>query len=134
MQLARQRHRGQTDRAGVDYFKGHLMSVYKIARKMSKDENVHLVALLHDILEDTPTSYNELVDLFGETVADAVLTVTKKGDDYSSYINQIKSNPIARIVKIADMTHNSDLSRLQNPNEEDLERRKKYLKYISVLS
>jgi hypothetical protein len=65
--------------------------------------------------------------LFGDKIADAVLALTRKsGETYMDFIARAKANPLARKVKIADIEHNSDLSRLQNIRQEDLERVEKY--------
>ncbi len=69
-----------------------------------------------------------------ETVVTAVQILTKKkGQDYQLYLEFVKSNPIARRVKLADLKHNSDLSRLATITEKDLERLEKYKKAIDYL-
>lgn len=69
-----------------------------------------------------------------ETVVSAVQVLTKKkGQDYQLYLEFVKSNPIARRVKLADLKHNSDLSRLATITEKDLERLEKYKKAIDYL-
>lgn len=131
--FAQEKHLGQKDKAGVDYFRGHLMAVYKKTKKMTHDENVHVVALLHDVIEDTNATYDEVKTLFGKTIADSVLVLTKTNGTYQSYLNKVKRNSIARVVKIADMTHNSNVFRLPNPSKEDFERAEKYKKAIKFL-
>ena len=91
---------------------------------------------MHDVLEDSPYTAEELI-LAGlpETVVTAVQVLTKKkGQDYQQYLELVKSNPIARCVKLADLKHNSDLSRLATITEKNLERFEKYKKAIDYLS
>ena len=92
---------------------------------VSDEEKV--VALLHDVLEDTFISEATIRNLFGDTVADAVVALTKKrGENYADYIRRVSNNPISKAVKLADLEHNMDLSRLNEIQEADLERIKKY--------
>ena len=91
---------------------------------------------MHDVLEDSPYTAEELI-LAGlpETVVTAVQVLTKKkGQDYQQYLELVKSNPLARCVKLVDLKHNSDLSRLATITEKDLERFEKYKKAIDYLS
>ena len=135
--LAKEKHKGQKDKAGKDYFKSHLLTVFKSVGGLSSKTDIGITALLHDIVEDTDTTIDEIKKLFGNNVAKAVDALTKKSNskeiDYS-YLKKIKSNPIARIVKLADLKHNSDLSRLKSPTSDDLLRNEKYKKSIEFLS
>lgn len=93
------------------------------------------MALLHDAMEDQGVTTKFLLNQgFESNVIEAIILLTKTGDDYMSYILKIKENPLARVVKIADMRHNSDLSRLKNISEKDIERKEKYTKSIQLLS
>lgn len=134
--LSKKRHKGQKDKAGKDYFKTHILTVFKLVGGMSAKPEVGISALLHDIVEDTNTSLDEIRDLFGNTIAKAVDALTKKTNskeiDYG-YLKKIKANPIAKIVKLADLTHNSDLSRLSSISNGDLMRVEKYKKSIEFL-
>ncbi|RRD32944.1 GTP pyrophosphokinase [Streptococcus sp. OH4692_COT-348] len=124
-------HEGQYDKAGVVYIKHPLFVASLVDMQEEK-----AVALLHDVLEDSPYTAEELI-LAGlpETVVTAVQVLTKKkGQDYQQYLELVKSNPIARCVKLADLKHNSDLSRLATITEKDLERFEKYKKAIAYLS
>ena len=56
-----------------------------------------------------------------------------KNVDYLEYVRKIKNNPIARKVKLADLYHNSDPTRMENPTPKDLERKEKYRKSIEIL-
>lgn len=57
----------------------------------------------------------------------------KGGEPYFKYIDTVKGNKLACKVKLADLTHNADLNRIQNPTARDYERREKYLKAIEIL-
>ena len=94
------------------------------------------MALLHDVIEDSPVSAEELLQAgLPETVVTAVQVLTKKKEqDYQTYLENVKKNPLARVVKLADLKHNSDLSRLSSITEKDRERLKKYKKAIDFLS
>ena len=110
----------QVDKAGVDYIY-HPLTV----AKMCDEPKEKVVALLHDVLEDTYVTEEELRDSgFGEEIIDAIKLVTHKRDfsilddeeEYKTYIRKLKEigNRIAINVKIADLTHNSDISRTGN--------------------
>jgi len=94
----------------------------------SPDER--LVAVLHDVIEDSEiTSKDLLSEGFSTTVVEAVVTLSKsQGISYEKYIEGVADNPLARIVKLADLKDNSDLSRIPNPTERDFKRLKKYQK------
>lgn len=131
LSIAKKAHKGQYDKAGVDYIEHPLFVASQVDTQEEK-----AVALLHDVLEDSPYTAEEL-KLAGlpETVVTAVQVLTKKkGQDYQQYLELVKSNPIARCVKLADLKHNSDLSRLATITEKDLERFEKYKKAIDYLS
>ena len=130
LSIAKKAHKGQYDKAGVDYIEHPLFVASLVDTQEEK-----AVALLHDVLEDSPYTAEELI-LAGlpETVVTAVQVLTKKkGQDYQQYLELVKSNPIARCVKLADLKHNSDLSRLATITEKDLERFEKYKKAIDYL-
>ena len=129
-EVAKKAHLGQIDRAGIDYIK-HPETV---ASFVATDEE-KAVAYLHDVIEDTSLT---LLDLkkegFSKNIIEAVDILTKKkGQDYQSYLNLVKKNELARVVKLADLRHNSDLTRLPLITEKDLERNKKYSSAIRFL-
>lgn len=127
--LSRFAHAGQVDRAGVAYYKHPLA----VSQKVS-GENEKIVALLHDVLEDTWVKESTIRNLFGDEVADAVLSVTKHpNEDYFAFVKRAKANPTGKVVKLADLEHNSDLSRIPNPTKEDYERLEKYKTAIQIL-
>ncbi|OOR99291.1 guanosine-3',5'-bis(diphosphate) 3'-pyrophosphohydrolase [Haemophilus paracuniculus] len=123
-QFAQHWHANQQDKAGKPYFL-HLEFVAKFVADQS--DEVIATAWLHDIVEDTVITIEQIEQLFGKVVAQAVEAITKRqGEDYQAYLERIKKNGIARKVKIADLTHNMDLSRLPHINEKDLARAEKY--------
>ena len=123
MRIAYDAHNGQFDRSGLPY----IFHPYHIAEKMDDELSV-CVALLHDIVEDTPVTIDELEKEFPVEVTEAVLLLThEKETPYLEYICNIKASPLALKVKLADLEHNSDFTRIPNASYEDIERlRKKY--------
>lgn len=107
MHLAYNAHEGQLDKAGLPY----IFHPLHLAEQMP-DEISTCVALLHDIVEDTDVSLEDLKKDFPAEVVDAVELLTHtKGMDYFAYLEKIKVNPIAKRVKLADIAHNSDEAR-----------------------
>ena len=131
LSIARKAHEGQLDKAGVDYIEH---PIYVASQVDTEEEKA--VALLHDVIEDSPVSAEELLQAgLPETVVTAVQVLTKKKEqDYQTYLETVKKNPLARVVKLADLKHNSDLSRLSSVTDKDLERFEKYKKAIDYLS
>ena len=131
LSIARKAHEGQLDKAGVDYIEH---PIYVASQVDTEEEKA--VALLHDVIEDSPVSAEELLQAgLPETVVTAVQVLTKKKEqDYQTYLETVKKNPLARVVKLADLKHNSDLSRLPSITAENRERLKKYKKAIDFLS
>lgn len=132
LSFATEKHRGQCDRAGANYIE-HPKTVASLLTEPTEDE--YIVALLHDTVEDTSATIDEIRAQFGTDVADAVECLThKKGVPYMEYVAGIKNNEIARKVKMADLSHNMDLSRLPSVTDEDRKRVKKYEKAYQVLA
>ena len=124
------RHRGQVDRAGRPYIE-HPRAV--AAMVQGEDEKV--VAFLHDTVEDTEATVKEIREIFGDWIGDAVECMTHMpGVPYMEYVAGIKGNELARKVKLADLSHNMDLSRLPVVNEEDRKRVEKYKAAYDFLS
>ena len=124
-------HKDQTDKSGMPY----VFHPFHLAEQMP-DEDTTIVALLHDVIEDTPYTLDDLRAMgFNEQVLDALALMTHdKRIPYMDYVEKIKGNKIARTVKLADLTHNSDLSRLNNVDEKDMKRIEKYRQAIALLS
>ena len=105
-------HKNQVDKAGIDYFAGHIQAVVNGVTTYKEK----IVAYLHDTVEDTPLTIERIKELFGEEIGEAVFAITKSKDgslSYDDYIERVKANPLARAVKISDLKHNMDLSRLE---------------------
>ncbi len=123
-------HKEQVDKSGLPY----VFHPFHLAEQMETEETT-IVALLHDIVEDTPYTISDLEsEGFDKAVLDAIALMTHEdGVDYMDYVAKIKENPIAKAVKLADLRHNSDLTRLDTIDEKALKRRENYLKAIELL-
>ena len=130
-EIAKTAHAGQTDKAGLDY----ILHPLQVAAEMTTDEE-KAVALLHDIIEDTDVTANELLAKgLPDNVVEAVEALTKKhNQNYAAYLAGVKKNRLATAVKLVDLKHNSDLSRLEKITQKDREREEKYRKAIEYLS
>lgn len=124
-------HKEQKDKSGMPY----VFHPFHLAEQM-KDEDTTIVALLHDVVEDTDYTLDDLRDMgFSETVLNAIGLMTHEdGVAYMDYIMRIKTDPTARAVKLADLAHNSDLTRLDAVTERDLERAEKYRTAMGLLT
>lgn len=130
MEVCKKAHAGQVDKAGVDYY----LHPFAVA-DMCKTEEEKIVALLHDVVEDTDVTLKDLAGLgFSTTILDAIGSLTHASDeDYFDYIARVKKNKLATTVKINDLTHNSDLSRLINITPKDMARVEKYSRCLAIL-
>ena len=130
LELARKYHSGQVDKAGKPYI-NHILRV----AENCKTEKQKIVALLHDIIEDTEITKEDLYYFgFNQEVVEAVGILTKRSDIlYDDYIRRIRNNELARQVKICDLKDNSDLSRLKRVTEQDIKRASKYRKALAFL-
>lgn len=130
LRLCFQKHKNQLDKSGMPY----VFHPFHVAETMTDEYSV-CTALLHDIVEDTDVTLAQLCDMgFPNEVTDAISAMTHNDDtDYFDYICTLKSNPIAKAVKLADLEHNSDLSRLDTVTEKDIQRFEKYKKAIEIL-
>ena len=108
MKIAYRAHHGQTDKAGLPY----VFHPFHLAEQM-EDEYSVCVALLHDVVEDTDVTLEELRKIFPAEITDAIALQTHPKDvPYLDYMEKIKDNPLAKTVKIADIHHNSDSTRM----------------------
>ena len=127
-------HHGQYDINGVPY----IFHPYHVAEQMTTEYSV-CVALLHDVAEDTDITVEDLKKDFPPEVTDALELLThQKDSDYFEYIRKIRKNPIAKEVKLADIMHNSDQTRIVKDNP-DTRRKKenwkqKYEKALQILT
>lgn len=131
LEIAWNAHKGQTDKAGNPYIRHPLT----VAGKMDTEEEI-AAALLHDVVEDTEVTLEDLEKAgFSETVLEALRLLTHSPEeDYFTYIRRLKENPLARKVKLADLDHNSQLDRLPKITEKDRERLEKYQKAKEILN
>ena len=127
--LATKYHLYQTDKVGKAYIEHP-----KTVASLVQGETVKVVAWLHDIVEDTDIDLALLENTFPVEAVEAIYAMTHdKDEDYFNYVRRVKLNPIARQVKMADLTHNSDLTRLKTVTEFDLKRNEKYKKAMQIL-
>ena len=123
-------HKEQTDKSGLPY----VFHPWHVAESMD-DEITATVALLHDAVEDTDLTLEGVREAgFPEAVVAALGCMTHDASvDYMDYVLALAPNAVARKVKLADLRHNADITRLDAPTEKDLARREKYLKAIELL-
>lgn len=128
--IAEKAHAGQKDKGGQDYFNHPLYVASLVATKNEK-----IVALLHDVVEDTDITIDYLKQQgFSCDIIDAIDAITKQENEpYEEYLKRLIQNKLAFSVKIADMTHNSDITRIPNPKQKDFDRVKKYKDKIEYL-
>ena len=134
--LATVQHAGQFDRGGAPYILHPLKVMHYLK---SEDEELNIIALGHDLVEDTyPTIEAGVTALretgFSERVVAGILALTKvPGEPESEYKHKVMSNPDAIRVKMADLRHNSDIRRLKGVRPKDLERIERYHRFYSEL-
>lgn len=127
LQIAVEAHKGAVDKGGNDY----IFHPISVALHMKTNEE-KIVALLHDIVEDTEITIEDLRKQgFSEKILMAIDAITRReNEDRETYLCRVKANSLAKAVKIADLNHNSDITRIIEPKEKDFERIKKYVKEI----
>ena len=131
IEIATEAHKGQFDKSGKDYI-GHPLRVME----MGKNEEERIVGVLHDVIEDTPWSFEMLeAEGFSSEIIAALKCVTKisENENYDDFIERVKKNPLAVAVKINDLTDNMDIRRLPYLSDKDVRRLKKYLKAYKKL-
>ena len=127
--IAYNAHMGQYDKFGIPY----IFHPMHLAELMDSEEEC-IVAILHDVVEDTDVTFDELEKEFSKEVIDALKLLTHdKKVPYEKYILKLKDNPIAKKVKLADLNHNSDITRLGKISPKDRIRNKKYKNAIKIL-
>lgn len=128
--IAKNAHKGQVDRAGEPY----IMHPITVACSMDTFDGV-IVALLHDVVEDSDYTFEDLErDGFSDEIISALKLLTHEKDvPYMDYIKQIKGNDLARKVKMADLSHNMDITRLPKITEKDEKRLEKYKEALRIL-
>lgn len=141
--IACQLHKGQKDKAGVDYFTGHLSAVAKMGNTWQEQ----VVGYLHAASEDTPNSVEEVLNLLDDKLESPLSEADREelatalrllnhhlSPDRETYIQCIKSNALATKVKLHDLTHNMDLSRIPNSTQKDYKRVERYKNEYDYLS
>ena len=123
--LAVDAHRGQSDKSGQPYILHPLRVMFRCTTDAQR-----IVAVLHDVVEDTGRTFDDLRKLgYPEDLLAALDCVTKReGESYEAFVERAAANPIARAVKIADIEDNLDLRRLPGVAEKDIERLARYVK------
>lgn len=135
--IAARVHEGQFDKAGEPY----ILHPLRIMMRMP-DETSRIVAVLHDVLEDSPpadkwTAERLQAEGFAIDVVDAVLSVSRldpEGETYEAFIERAATNKVGRVVKIADLEDNMNLLRMKNVRPKDLERLDRYHKAWAYLT
>ena len=132
LQTAYHAHCGQTDRGGVPY----IFHPYHLAEQMETEEEI-CTALLHDVVEDTSVTLQDLAKDFSPRILAAVALLTHRaGTDYFDYVRAIKADPLAKKVKLADLAHNSDETRIAHssiPPHKREQLRQKYSRARAIL-
>ena len=132
IEIATEAHRGQFDKAGNDYI-GHPLRVMA----MGKTTDEKIVGVLHDVVEDTDWTFESLAaEGFSAEVIDALRCVTQLSEDepYDKFIARVKTNPLAVVVKLNDLSDNMDIRRLPYISDKDVKRLKKYLRAYKQLT
>ncbi|MBE5821342.1 MAG: HD domain-containing protein [Clostridiales bacterium] len=123
LEFIKEKHAGQTRKHGAPYYT-HPMAVADILKNKGFSDEYIIVGLFHDLLEDTNTTFEEILSLTNLSIANAVKLLTKeKGYIMEEYIEGIRNNPIAKMVKLADRIHN-----LSEANLASLKFQEKYIK------
>lgn len=130
LKLCFEAHKNQVDKTGMPY----VFHPFHLAEQMT-DEISTVCALLHDVVEDTEYTFEDIRNMgFPNEVIEVLTLLTHEdGVPYMEYVEKISANPIATRVKLADLRHNSDLSRLDIIDENALARAEKYQKAIELL-
>lgn len=129
MIIAYEAHKNQVDKSGVPY----IYHPIHVAEQMDT-ENECIIALLHDVVEDTNVTFKQLEEVFSKEIIDILKLLTREENiEYDEYIKRIKNNSIACKVKIADLMHNLDKTRLDFVTEVDVKRNEKYKKALQIL-
>ncbi len=132
IEIAKEAHRGQLDKAGCEYI-GHPLRVMAAGRNIEEK----IVGVLHDVVEDSGWTFAQLeAEGFSSNVIEALRCVTKlsENEPYDKFIARVKTNPLAVAVKINDLSDNMDIRRLPYISDKEVKRLKKYLKAYKQLT
>lgn len=130
MKIAYAAHAGQTDKTGVPY----IYHPIHLAESMTEEKAV-ITALLHDVVEDTDITIDDLAreGFHADIVTALTLLTHNPAEEYMDYISRLSTCPLARKVKLADLRHNSDVTRLDAIDEKTARRLEKYRRAIQLL-
>jgi GTP diphosphokinase / guanosine-3',5'-bis(diphosphate) 3'-diphosphatase len=130
IEIAARAHAGQRDKAGAPYIFHPLRLMLAV-----RGDEARMAAVLHDVVEDTPLTFEDLLrEGFPVAVVDAVRALTKhEGESRIAAAHRAAANPVARAVKLADVTDNMDLSRIPEPTEKDYARLREYEQVRAIL-
>jgi (p)ppGpp synthase/HD superfamily hydrolase len=127
--VATKAHAGQTDKAGMPY-----MDHPRRVAEQLKDNDLKIIAYLHDVVEDTEITLTDVQEMFGSEIAVEVEALTKRENEpYAAFIQRVAPRQRARKVKIADLKDNLDLKRLVRITQKDRDRAEKYKQALEVL-
>lgn len=131
MKLCFDTHKDQVDKTGLPY----VFHPFHLAEQMD-DEISTVCALLHDVVEDSDTTFEDLAKMgfSGEIIEVLKLLTHAEEVPYMDYVREIKKNPTATKVKIADLKHNSDTTRLDVVDEWAIKRNEKYAEALRILT
>ncbi len=131
LKLCFEAHKDQVDKSGMPY----VFHPFHLAEQMETEDTV-ITALLHDVVEDTDYTIDDLIEMgFSDNVISALKLLTHEpGIPYMDYVKKIKENPVAKAVKLKDLAHNSDLTRLDYVDDKARKRVKKYQRAIALLN
>lgn len=130
IEIAARRHAGQVDKGGAPYILYPLRVMLRVAPGAQQ-----IVAVLHDVVEDSEVTFEDLErEGFSAEVINGLRAVTKvEGESYEDFVARAALDPVGKAVKLADLMENSDLSRIAEPSQKDLERIEKYGRAIRYL-
>ena len=128
--IAYKAHMGQQDKFGIPY----IFHPIHLAESMNTEDEC-ICAILHDVVEDTEITFEQLSKEFSSNIIDTLKLLTHdKKIPYLDYVKNLKDNPIARKVKLADLNHNLDSTRLNSITQKDILRIEKYKNAVKILS
>ncbi|WP_426076403.1 GTP pyrophosphokinase [Janthinobacterium sp. PSPC3-1] len=130
IEIAARTHAGQVDKGGAPYILHPLRVMLRVAPGAQQ-----IVAVLHDVVEDSDVTFEDLErEGFSAEVINGLRAVTKvEGESYEDFVARAALDPVGKAVKLADLMENSDLSRIAQPSQKDLERVEKYGRAIAYL-
>ena len=130
IEIAARTHAGQLDKGGAPYILHPLRVMLRVVPGAQQ-----IVAVLHDVVEDSEVTFEDLErEGFSAEVLSGLRAVTKvEGESYEDFVARAALDPVGKAVKLADLMENSDLSRIAEPSQKELERVEKYGRAIEYL-